>query len=249
MILPSILADQAVRDDDATHDVPPGALSVTIIGTPISHYVQTVILTCEEKSVDYRLQVEGHDHPAVLGLPDHLQWHPFGKIPALRHQGQSFFETSAICRYIDLAFSESSLVPTAPAEAALMEQWISSVNSYYHTPCISHLVSQYVFPRGKQGVPDKQVINAALPAVQSAIQLLSSAYTRSPYLVGERLSLADLFIVPIILQMRRTPEGQVCLRQFPAIEERLRLIECRPSVVKMLELNARYLPAAHCLLD
>ncbi len=221
---------------------------VTIIGTPISHYVQTAILTCEEKNAPYRLQVAGHDTPAALQSPAHQRWHPFCRIPAVAVAGVQLYETSAICRYIDQVFAGTSLVPEQPLAAARMEQWISAINCYFHTPCISQLVSQYVFPRGPGGQPDKQVIAAAMPKIERAMAQLAETYHGSNYLAGDQLSLADLFIAPILMQMDQTPEGRACLGRFPAIKEKLKLILLRPSFQRALSLYNDSLPAGNCLL-
>lgn len=222
---------------------------ITIIGTPISHYVQTVILTCEEKSAAYSLQVEGHDTPAVLRSREHLQWHPFGRIPAMVKGGVKLYETSAICRYIDQIYGGRPLIPENPLNAARMEQWISAISSYFHTPCISHLVSQYVFPKGPGGQPDKQVIEAALPEIKNALQQLAKTYEQNTWLAGECISLADLFIAPILLQMRQTPEGKECIAHFSVIDEKMNQIYERASFRKMLDLHNHYLPENNRLLS
>ncbi len=220
---------------------------ITIIGTPISHYVQTVSLTCEEKGVPYTLQVEGHDTPSVLRSQTHLQLHPFGRIPACQIEHVKLYETSAICRYIDQTGSGPSLIPDTPLEAALMEQWISAINSYYHKPCISMLVGQYVFPRGEHGRPDQQTITPALHEIGTAIQQLARAYQHNSYLAGENISLADLLIAPILMQMLQTPEGRSCIERFPVIEEKLTLIVMRPSIQKVAAIFRDYLPDNHRL--
>lgn len=216
---------------------------ITIIGTPISHYVQTVILTCEEKRAPYILQVEGHDTHEALRSPTHLQWHPFGCIPAIEKGNVRLYETSAICRYIDRVYDGPSLVPDEPVDMARMEQWISAINCYYHKPCISHLVSQHVFPKGPGGQVDRQVIENAMPAINNAMQQLASTYEHSDYLAGERISLADLFIAPILMQMRQTPEGRECIGRFSFIEEKINQVFERPSFHKVLELHSAYLPS------
>ena len=185
----------------------------------------------------------------ALKSSDHLLWHPFAKIPAAEIAGAKFYETSAICRYIDLLFEEASLVPQEPLAAARMEQWISSINCYYHRPCISNLVGHYVFPRGSQGKPDKSIIQGAMPEVQAALRQLSYVYAQNDYLAGQHLSLADLFIAPIIRQMQQTPEGQECLACFPVIEEKLCKVFGRPSFQHAHQLFRSYLPKGHCLVD
>ena len=228
----------------STPAVSPG---IVLIGTPISHYVQTLILVCEEKGIPYRLQVDGHDTPAALDSDAHRRWHPFGKIPALQHGAIRLYETSAIGRYLDLAFAGPALVPAEPLAAARMEQWISSVNSYFHGPCISQLVGQYVFPRGPGGEPDRAVIDAAETPVRRALRTLDSACAAGPYLAGDHLSLADLFVLPLLLQLQRTPEGRAWLADCDAIARYLQPLAARRSLVTAMAQLERHLPAGHRL--
>jgi len=237
--------------DTASHSDPRPALppvsGVILIGTPISHYVQTVILCCAEKGIAYRLRVAGHDTPAALNSDAHRRWHPFGKIPALEHAGQRLYESSAICRYLDLAFAGPALVPQDALAAARMEQWISSINSYFHGPCISQLVGQYVFPRGPGGEPDRSLIAAAETPVRRALRTLDTACAAGPYLAGAELSLADLFMVPLLLQLQRTPEGRAWLADCGAIARYLEPLAERPSVVGAMGLLEGHLPGGHRL--
>lgn len=220
---------------------------VVLIGTPISHFVQTVILVCEEKNIAYRLVVEGHDCPAALQSADHRHYHPFGKIPALEHRGKRLYETSALCRYLDLTFPKTTLVPSHPWEAATMEQWISNLCSYMHGPCISQLVGQYVFPRGPADLPDQTVIDAAQAPVRLALGELERATAGRLVLAGEALSLADLFVVPLLLQLQLTPEGSAWLEDYPAVRAYLQRMQRRVSVVRAMQWLQEYLPAGHRL--
>ena len=66
-------------------------------------------LVLEEAGADYRFETfdvfDKDDLPA-----DYLDRHPFGKIPALEHDGFRLFETDAIASYI-LDITETELIP------------------------------------------------------------------------------------------------------------------------------------------
>ncbi|WP_210395061.1 glutathione S-transferase family protein [Motiliproteus sediminis] len=223
---------------------------VTLIGTPISHFVQTVILTCEEKGIGYQLRVEGHDTPAALQSLTHRKIHPFGKIPALECDGGVLFETSAICRYLDRLQPDPVLVPQTPFSAARMEQWISIVGSYLHRTCISNLVSHYVFPRGPDGGVNRAAVTASTPEVEVSLVHLSALLEQQPHdwLTGEHLSLAELFLAPLIWQLRQTPEGAALLQPHHSLLSVCERVTARRSFATVAALHCRYLPSGHCLV-
>ena len=59
-------------------------MSVKLYGIPGSPYVQAAMLGLTEKGVDYELvRIAPPEHKG----PDHMARHPFGKVPALDHDG------------------------------------------------------------------------------------------------------------------------------------------------------------------
>ena len=70
-----------------------------IIGIPLSNYVRSIRMLCEEKGVPYTLV------PAMPHTPDVKAIHPAGQIPCMRHGDVVLFESKAIATYIDKAFA------------------------------------------------------------------------------------------------------------------------------------------------
>ena len=91
-----------------------------LYGAPYSVYVRAVRLTLEEKAVAYRLVLV--DVFAREGVPaDHLDRHPFGRIPAFEYRGFRLYEFGAITRYVDEVFAGPALQPSSPEERARHE--------------------------------------------------------------------------------------------------------------------------------
>ena len=59
---------------------------VVIYGVPGSPYVRMPILACEEKGAPYRLVPLG---PGDTKSAEHLARQPFGRIPAIEHEGST----------------------------------------------------------------------------------------------------------------------------------------------------------------
>lgn len=196
-------------------------MSLTIHGFPLSTYVRTARMTCVEKGVDYALDPITPSEAKSKGL------HPFGKLPIMSHDDFRLFETSAICRYIDASFKGPSLLPSDLRAAALAEQWISAISDVIYDAMIRRYVLQYVFPKGD--APDRTVIDPALVQIREQLAVLDKAYGAHDVLVGDGVTLADLFLAPILFYVGKMPEGGELLGAVPAVRRGIAAIEQRKS--------------------
>src|SRR5262249_26050565 len=153
-------------------------------------YLYAARLGLEEKGVDYefiRMRFEESKQPA------HLARQPFGRIPAFEHDGFALYETQAILRYVDRAFSGPALQPADVRACARMDQMMNVVDCYVF-PQVSvaivfeRLIKQRLF--GKP--PDEAAIAAALPKARHCIAEVARLIGRGPFVVGEQLTLGDL---------------------------------------------------------
>jgi glutathione S-transferase len=188
-----------------------------IIGVDMSPFVRTVRIACEEKGVEYDLTFDYDSGVEALKSDAHLTLHPFGRMPAMRHEDFVLFETSAICRYIDDSFDGPALVPGERRQAAIMEQWISAYGDYVIKQLGRDYVVQYAFPKGPDGTPDMEAINAALPIVRERLKILNTALEDGPYFLGETPYIADFLLLPIIDYVAVMPEGAELLGAAPNV--------------------------------
>src|SRR5207302_5742352 len=82
--------------------------AITVHGIPGSPFLRAVEITLHEKGVDYRLNAMS---PANMKTPEHLEMHPFGRIPIFEQGDFRLYETQAIVRYIDETFPNPPLTP------------------------------------------------------------------------------------------------------------------------------------------
>jgi glutathione S-transferase len=160
-------------------------------------------MAADEKGVNYNLD------PSAPQTPEQLAQHPWGKVPAMTHNDVKLYETTAITSYIDEAFDGPPLQPSDAADRAKMHQCISVINCYLYPPSIIDIVLQRLVVPQHGGTPDEDKIKAALPASEKALGVINDILSGSNYLVGNSLSLADLFLLPITNYLSNTaPEGQ-----------------------------------------
>jgi glutathione S-transferase len=199
---------------------------VTIHGFAQSSYVRTARLVCEEKGVPYELAA------VKLGADDHLALHPFGRVPILSHGAVRIYETSAIARYVDESFPGPSLVPGTAVERARMEQWISAVNSYLYDDVIRKYAFAYIFPQTDDKSPDRAAIAAAVPKLERDFGLIDRALADSAWIAGRSLSIADLFLCPILAVANQFPEAKDIMGGLSNMRRVGGAMMSRPSVAK-----------------
>jgi glutathione S-transferase len=128
-------------------------------------------------------------------------------MPVLRHGDVELFESKAIATYLDRRFAGPSLFPSEPLPAALVEQWVSLVNTLVDRTLIRTYLLAYAAPKTADGKPDRQAIEAVIPALHDQIAVLDRAVARTGYLVDDQYTFADINLMPILYYMRLVPEG------------------------------------------
>ncbi len=201
---------------------------IVIYGPPQSTFTRTARMVCVEKSVDYELR------PIELGSSELLALQPFGKVPAMRHGEFTLYETSAICRYIDAAFPDPSLLPGDKQQRACTEQWVSAISDYFYDDVIRGWVLQYIFPSGPDGQPDMAAIGASVKKSRHHLEVLNAAYDGRDFVAGNSLTIADLFIAPIMTYVGRMPEGPEVLEGLRHIHQAGEAMMQRASYTKTL---------------
>ncbi len=200
---------------------------VVVLGFPRSTYVHIVRLVLTHKGVAY----EFRDLEPEMGSAAHLALHPFDRVPILQHGDFTLYETSAIATYVDEAFDGPALQPQDVRGRARMNQWISSVNSYYYPYMIYHVVHErLVFPQ--LGIAsDEKVVAHALPKVERGLEVMEKALGHgADYLIGGDLTLADFFMLPSTFAFGLTDEGKAMYARYPGFSRWRARMEAQPSV-------------------
>ena len=187
------------------------AANVALLGDPRSTYVRTARMGLAEKGIKYTLQQAMPQTPEILAI------HPWGKMPAFRDGDLQLFETSAILRYVEEAFPGPSLLPGNIRDRARCEQWVSAINSYCYDAMVRRYLLQYVFPKGADGKPDRSVIDPALTQIAQQLAIFDAAYGDKNLLAGANVSLADLFLTPILAYVPTMPEGKDLMKAVPNV--------------------------------
>jgi glutathione S-transferase len=172
-----------------------------IIGSSRSSYTRVVRMVCEEKGIDHVLT------ETLLGAPELRAIHPFGKMPVLRHGDFVLCESKAIATYLDRVFPGPQLIPSDPQALGRTEQWVSLINTVMDPILVRTYLLAYALPKTADGKPDRTIIDTVLPAVRAQLALLETAVAETGHLVGDRFTLADINLLPILHYVRQLPEA------------------------------------------
>jgi len=122
-----------------------------------------------------------------------LQKFPFGKVPALETKdGNSVIESNAIAYYV----SNDQLKGKTALDQALVVQWLSFADNEI-------LPSAYTWVLPALGAiqPNKQAIERAKLDIKKILSFLNDHLLTRTYLVGERITLADIVVSCSLLQL------------------------------------------------
>jgi glutathione S-transferase len=141
-----------------------------------------LVWALEEAGADYDLVVIT---PEEGKSPEHLARQPLGRVPALVDDEGPLFESTALCLHIGELYPESGLLaPDGSHERALIQQWSIFAMTEIEPAAIESM-------RTREPDPERSA-KAAGRAAAAAAAAERALAGEPPYLVGSRLTIADI---------------------------------------------------------
>ncbi len=196
--------------------------NITLYGADYSVYVRIARMVLEEARVPYRL-VDVDIFAAEKIPSDYPDRHPFGKIPALEHDGFRLFETDAIAAYtVDLS-GDRSLIPATARDRARTIQ-IMRIMDHYGYPSLVWGVFVEEVERQRTGQLDNAKVELARRTLTVVDGLMGGRF-----LGGEQPTLADLWAYPMFTYFGMAPTGNRLIAEFPRLGAWKDTMSGRPS--------------------
>ena len=204
---------------------------LTLWGFDGSTYVRTVKMLLAEKGVTDFRQVPLNVLEGEPKAAEHLERHPFGKVPvldhgALDHDGLRILETAAIVRYLNDVLPGRSLVPGTPRDRARMDMVVGLVDSYGYGALVGGVAAYHLFP-GFVGGKNDEAREAGIEAGRKVIEFAMQTRGVSPFIAGD-LSLADLFLAPVLSYVMMTTDAAAAT-DVPGFSEWWERVQALPS--------------------
>ncbi|HLZ66818.1 MAG TPA: glutathione S-transferase family protein [Aliidongia sp.] len=147
--------------------------------------------------------------------PEFLAMNPAGQVPVVAlDDGRTLAQSNAILLYLA---GSSDLVPGDLFERAKMLEWLFW-EQYSHEPYIAVARFQVVY----QGKPAADLEPRLVERGKAALARMEAALRDGRFLVGERLSLAD---IALVAYTRVAHEGGFDLADYPAVRRWIRRVE------------------------
>lgn len=167
-------------------------------------------------------------------MPDfYKKLHPFGKIPALDHDGFVLFETSAITRYVDEAFDGPPLQPVDARRRAVMNQVIGIADSYLYSDLVWGIYVECIDKPSRGDVVDEQRLAGAVSRASHALSVVDGFVKDAPWMGGPEISLADFHLAPMFDYLLKTPTGHELMTKYPRLTDWWQAISGRASMIEV----------------
>ncbi|SEM13270.1 glutathione S-transferase [Roseovarius azorensis] len=185
-----------------------------MVGKPVlygfdgSTYVRTVRMVLADKGIEYD-QVPVNVLAGEPRQPEHLKRHPFGKVPVLDIDGIRIRETDAICRYLEDIAPKPPLVPDDARARARMNEAIGLIDSYGYGALVG-VAGYHLFPDFIGG-QNEAARERAITDSQTLLTLLMENRNGAGWLAGDKATLADYFLGPIMFYVALTPDADAVM--------------------------------------
>lgn len=147
-------------------------------------------------------------------IEDFSKLTPVGKVPLLKHDDYILFESGAICRYL-ANITESPLYPQNDHRRGFVDQWMDFFSCHLGRWLSGLYYQKILKPKFGLGAPNPVKIEECSKFLQSDFQTLNRHLKQNTFLVGEQMTIADLFAFAYVEQIEPLEIG---LSDFPQVE-------------------------------
>jgi len=202
-------------------------VTLTLYNFPQSTCSQKVRLSLWEKGLEFEDRVVDHKTREHL-QPAYLALNPNGVVPTLVHDGAVIIDSSVICEYLDEIYPETSLSMGDPVGRAHMRKWlryfeevptpairVPSFNQYlarryenmsddqYAQMAENHPIRKHFYQRPAKSQFSDAETRESMDRLQQAVDRVEAALGADgrPWLMGDRLTVADICLLPTIDRM------------------------------------------------
>jgi glutathione S-transferase len=195
-----------------------------LLGHARSINVRKVLWLGRELGLDLPLEVWGGGSDRPLDSAEFRALNPNRQVPVLRDGETVLWESNTICRYLVGRAGRDDLLPTPPAERALVEQWMdwqaTDLNSAWRGAFMG-LVRQ------SPAHADPALIAASSAAWNACMAILDAQLQRSGgHAAGPGFTLADIVLGLSTHRWYSTPMDRPDL---PAVADYYRRLSMRPG--------------------
>ena len=198
--------------------------------SPGSHHSRRVLLLIQEMGIDVEEKIVGVRPPGMGGeneSADFLALNPAGKVPVLQDGPLTLTESNAIMTYLAETQGPTELWPSDPTHRAKISQWQFFQAAHISPNADGFLYENVVKPMMGQLV-DTEAVEQLTQTFHRWCGVLSKTLDKADYLVGNKLSCADLSVACAFMYERA---AQLPVADHQSVQAWLGRIHARDSWV------------------
>jgi glutathione S-transferase len=175
-------------------------------------------MVLHEKGIDFDV----HEVDLSNKSEEFLKVSPYGKVPVLRMNGTSLYESNIVNEYLDEVYDSPRLMPKNLEVRASVRSWMAFANDYFFP-------SIFRVRMGLQRGYSEDEIQEAKEKLDDALSRLEHQLEGREYLVGE-YTLADIAHAGNFHRLRVLDKsGEVPLHKYPNVVAWMERVEDRES--------------------
>jgi len=232
-------------------------MTLTLYNFPQSTCSQKVRLVLWEKGLDFVDRIVDHRNREHLGEA-YLKLNPNGVVPTLVHDDAVIIDSSVIVEYLDEVFPEVPMSMPDAVGRAHLRKWlryfeevptpavrVPSFNDYlvkryanlsdegYRQMADNHPMRKHFYRRlGKTRFSDAETDEAMDRLDQTLARMESALSDGRPWLMGERLTVADACVMPTVDRLRDMGYESMWRDSRPAVAAWYARYAARPAFQK-----------------
>lgn len=203
---------------------------LTLHGFSSSNYYNVAKLALLEKEIPFRESLV-YSGASENYRPEYLKMSPLGKVPCLETPDGFITESRCIVDYLEEAYPENPLYPTAAFERAKLLELTQCIDLYLELP--ARRVLHNIFSRKP---PPESVAAEVRTTVEKGTRALRSLACFDAFLLGDRFTAADIAGILHFPVVRFLTKGVLdCdpLGDVPGLSAYLDRMEERPMVKRV----------------
>lgn len=199
---------------------------ITVHGRKTSSNVQALLWGLEEMGLDYE-RLDRGGRFGGLDDPDFRALNPHGRIPTVLVDGEAFWETAAILRYLAGRHGDQGFWPVEGPARARVDMWAewakNEVASNFTRPIFWEAVR--VPPERR----DHKALRAAVDVFEAQLATAEKVLETQDYLTGSGFTLADVMLGHVLW---RYFDIEIARRDLPAVRAYADRLAERPAYQK-----------------
>lgn len=204
-------------------------MGLVLYGSGLSPFVRKVRVVLAEKGLEYKLEQINPFSPP----PEFLEISPLRRIPVLLvsdlPEPNTLPDSTVICDYLETKYPQVRLYPADPfarGRALWFEEYADSAMA----ECIGRgLFFERVVKRMMRQQPDEELCNKTLTEkLPPLLDYLEGQLGSNEYLVGGALSIADISVATLFVNMEHAGEAPDAAR-WPRLAAYIARMHARPS--------------------